>query len=161
MRYWLIIDNRQTGPLTVEEIAAGGYLRRDTPVWYEGLAGWVTAENVAELAALLTPPALPVVDVDFNAQQRVQTATGWVQAEPRRMPEEPKSYLLWSILTTILCCLPVGIVAIVMSSRVSSRYVQGDYEGALRASRAAEIWIIVTVVLGLVATPFQMAVAML
>lgn len=178
MKYWLIINNRQTGPLTAEEIAAGGYLRRDTPVWHEGLPNWITAGDVEELAALLTPPASPV-DV-FDAQHVTASApsapaevpivpadapvvaTGWMQAKPRRiMAKEPDTYLLWSILTTILCCLPTGIAAIVMSSRVSSRYSRGDYEGAVRASRAAELWIIVTVVLGLVAIPFQMVVTML
>ena len=61
----------------------------------------------------------------------------------------PPTYLAWSIAVTILCCLVGGIVAIVYSSQVSSRYIAGDYEGADYASRQARIWIIVSACVGL------------
>ena len=63
-------------------------------------------------------------------------------------PVMPKTYMLWAILSLILCCLPAGIVAVIMSSRVSAKFYEGDYEGARRASRNAEIWIIISFVLG-------------
>ncbi len=52
----------------------------------------------------------------------------------------PKTWLTESILTTIFCCLPFGIVAIVNASKVGSLYAQGDYEGALDASKKAQKW---------------------
>ena len=61
----------------------------------------------------------------------------------------PPTYLAWSIVMTILCCTIPGIVAIIFSAQVSSRFHQGDIEGAKRASRNAEIWIIVSFVLGI------------
>lgn len=68
----------------------------------------------------------------------------------RQVPAEPMpdTYLLWSVLITIFCCLIPGIVAIVYSSTVSSKYYQGDLEGARRASRYAQIWCIVSVIAG-------------
>lgn len=60
----------------------------------------------------------------------------------------PPTYMLWAILSLVLCCMPAGIVAVIMSSQVSSRYYRGDYEGARKASRNTEIWIIVSFVLG-------------
>ena len=66
------------------------------------------------------------------------------------MQPMPSTYLIWSILATVLCCFLPGIVAIVFSSQVSNKYFNGDIEGAKRASRMAEIWIIVSVVLGVV-----------
>ncbi len=60
----------------------------------------------------------------------------------------PPTYLVWSVVTTILCCLIPGIVAIIFSAQVSSKFYQGDIEGARRASRNAEIWIIISFVLG-------------
>lgn len=62
----------------------------------------------------------------------------------------PKTYLLWAVLATVLCCLIPGIVAIVFSSSVSSRYYAGDIEGARRASQRAQIWIIVSIVCGII-----------
>ena len=52
----------------------------------------------------------------------------------------PKSWLVESILVTIFCCLPFGIVGIVNASRVESRYYAGDIEGAMRASQEAGKW---------------------
>lgn len=52
-------------------------------------------------------------------------------------PFLPKSYLLESILVTLFCCLPLGIVGIVYASSVEDKYYRGDYFGAERASREA------------------------
>jgi hypothetical protein len=53
---------------------------------------------------------------------------------------KPKNWLVESIIVTILCCLPFGIVGIVYSSQVNSKYAAGDYEGALQASKSAGMW---------------------
>lgn len=60
----------------------------------------------------------------------------------------PPTNLVWSVLATVFCCFIPGIIAIVFSSQVSTRYFAGDIEGAKRASRNAEIWVIVSFVLG-------------
>lgn len=62
----------------------------------------------------------------------------------------PSTWLVWSVICTILCCFIPGIVAIVQSAKVSSKYYSGDIEGAKRASHNAEIWIIVSFVLGVI-----------
>ena len=61
----------------------------------------------------------------------------------------PDNYLVWSVVLTILCCLIPGIVAIIYSSSVSTKYYAGDIEGAKRASRNAQIWCIIAVVAGI------------
>lgn len=53
---------------------------------------------------------------------------------------QPKTWLVESILVTILCCLPFGIAGIVNAANVSSLYASGDYEGAERASAQAGKW---------------------
>ena len=63
---------------------------------------------------------------------------------------QPKNYLVESILITIFCCQPFGIVGIVFSSQVNSKYAIGDYEGALRASKEAKKWTTWGFVTGLV-----------
>ncbi len=62
----------------------------------------------------------------------------------------PNTYLVWSVLATVMCCLIPGIVAIIYSSKVSSRYYAKDYEGAKRASDMAQYWIIGSIVVGIV-----------
>ena len=53
---------------------------------------------------------------------------------------KPSSNLVWAILTTILCCLPFGIVSIVYASKVDSYWAQGNYPAAQDASKKAGTW---------------------
>jgi hypothetical protein len=50
------------------------------------------------------------------------------------------TYLPQAILTTLFCCLPFGIVAIVYAAQVNSKLAAGDYEGAMQASKSAKTW---------------------
>lgn len=50
------------------------------------------------------------------------------------------NYLVQSILLTIFCCLPAGIVAIVRAAQANSKSAAGDYDGALAAAKAARTW---------------------
>ena len=55
----------------------------------------------------------------------------------------PDNYLVWAILSTVLCCLPLGIASIVFSSQVNSKFAAGDLAGAQESSRRAKnfaIW---------------------
>lgn len=52
----------------------------------------------------------------------------------------PKTWMAESILVTIFCCLPFGIVGIVNASKVSSLYAQGNYTEAQQASSNAKKW---------------------
>ena len=54
----------------------------------------------------------------------------------------PDNYLVWAILTTILCCLPFGVVSIVYAAQVNSKWAMGDMAGAYEASRNARLWAI-------------------
>lgn len=66
------------------------------------------------------------------------------------IPPKPESYLVWSILSTICCCLPFGIVAIVYSAQVNSNYQAGLYNEAVKSSVNARTWVIASFVTGLV-----------
>lgn len=63
------------------------------------------------------------------------------------LPPMPNTYMVWAVIATILCSFIPGIVAIVFSSSVSTKYYAGNYEGAKKASDNAQIWIIVSIVL--------------
>lgn len=56
----------------------------------------------------------------------------------------PDNYLVWAILSTVLCCLPAGVVSIVKSSQVNSKWNAGDTAGAQEASRQARMWAIIS-----------------
>lgn len=50
----------------------------------------------------------------------------------------PENYLVWSILVTVLCCLPLGIVAIMKSTSVNSLWAAGQHSEAHKAAEDAK-----------------------
>lgn len=62
----------------------------------------------------------------------------------------PKNWLLESILVTLFCCLPFGILGIINASKVESRFFAGDIAGAQYASAEAKKWTVIGFWLGLV-----------
>jgi predicted secreted protein len=71
---------------------------------------------------------------------------------PQQPPgQAPNSHLVWSILVTLFCCLPFGIVAIVKSSQVNGLWAQGRYAEAQASADSARKWIIWGAVIGVVA----------
>ena len=50
------------------------------------------------------------------------------------------NHLVWAIVTTLFCCLPLGIVSIVYAAQVDGKRAAGDIEGAREASRKAGMW---------------------
>ncbi len=60
----------------------------------------------------------------------------------------PPNYLVWAILTTILCCLPFGVVSIVFASQVNSKWAVGDFDGAKISSKNAKTWVWVAFAVG-------------
>jgi hypothetical protein len=59
------------------------------------------------------------------------------------------THLVGAILSAFLCCVPLGIVAIVFAAMAEGRLRAGDYAGAVAQSEKARTWIVVSVVAGL------------
>jgi uncharacterized membrane protein YjgN (DUF898 family) len=59
---------------------------------------------------------------------------------PRGGGYPPKNYLVESVLVTVLCCLPLGIVAVIHAAKVEDLWRAGDHQGAMRASEEAKKW---------------------
>lgn len=65
-------------------------------------------------------------------------------------PNSVPNYLVQSILVTLCCCLPFGIVSIVYASGVNGKLQAGDYQGAVEASNKAKTWAWIGFGIGLV-----------
>lgn len=108
----------------------------------------------------------PVNPQSYGPQNPVQAPYPQAGQNPQmqyQAPREPMpdTYLVWSVIITILCCLIPGIIAIVYSASVSSKYYAGNIEGAKRASRNAQIWCIVSVVAGVIWATLYIPLALL
>ena len=76
---------------------------------------------------------------------------GWQGQPPGWQGQrEPDNYLVWAILCTVLCCLPLGIVSIVYSTKVSGLWAQGRYAEAQAAANNAKKWAIISAIVGAV-----------
>ena len=68
------------------------------------------------------------------------------------MPQKPVNwvpYLILSIISTLCCCLPFGVVGIVFSAKINSAMMAGNLEEAQNNAKMARIWIIVSFAIGL------------
>lgn len=85
------------------------------------------------------PPAIPVPPSE----------SGYISQNDDIPPLKPSNWLWQSIVATVLCCLPFGIVGIVFATRVDSLYYNKRYAEAEAASRKAKTWTLVAVVAGI------------
>lgn len=93
-----------------------------------------------------------------NPEPQPQPKWEW-QQEPKPIPEGaeiPPAYLVWAIISTVLCCIPLGIPAIVFSTKTRQAIKQGDLEKARKMSDRTQWFIILAIVLGLISMPLQL-----
>ena len=79
---------------------------------------------------------------------------------PAENPKCPPTNLVWAILATVLCCLPLGVVAIIYSTKVSQKYNEGDLAAAEHYSEVSAWWCIGTIVGGIILSPFVSLIQM-
>ena len=158
MQYWINHNGVQSGPVDADGIKELALTSR-AYVWHPGLSDWVKITQVPELEGLFE-----IVDEPATVGQPLQpqnTAPAQqpmnpqpVNTQPEGDPEPcPPTNLVWAIITTVLCCLPAGIVAIIYAMKVTSKYREGDIEGAKRASEVGAWWCIVSIILGILSMP--------
>ena len=72
--------------------------------------------------------------------------------------QQVPNYLVWSILVTLLCCLPLGIPAIIYAAQVNGKVQAGDYPGAMESSKKAKMWCWIACGVGIVANLIGVAI---
>lgn len=120
--YYVDSQGKQCGPFEKEILKQVG-ITPSTLVFTEGMSAWTPASQVPDLASIFVPGPNPVC---------------------------PSSYMWLGILSTLLCCLPLGIVSIVYASKVNTLWLSGHYEEAKKASDKAQDWGIASVLVGIV-----------
>lgn len=140
-QYYYTDGKERFGPFTLEQLRERN-ITGDTLVWKEGMADWMPAKNVAEFQSLLFPSDT------FQTSSTNPVAPPFT---PAPVPGgAPKNWLVESILVTILCCLPLGIVGIIHATKVESLWNSGQRDAALKASQDAGKWVKIAFFSGLV-----------
>lgn len=78
-----------------------------------------------------------------EAQESAQQTAGQASGE-NWVP-----YLVLAIISTVCCCPPFGIVAIVYAARINNAIIANDSAEAQRAAGNARIWLIVAYAVGI------------
>lgn len=170
-KYFYTDGANNFGPFTLEELRLKN-ITRETQVWFQGMSNWESAGNVPELNELfkLVPPPREGFNVnypetrvnqpDYNQPPpRANVNVNYGENAGRRIP--PKTWLVESILATLFCCLPLGIVGIVNATSVESKFQAGDIQGATLASENAKKWTVISIVLGIVGGFIAFGIGML
>lgn len=176
MEYWVSINNNQVGPMSLDEVIALNP-SADMLVWHPGMPDWDKAANLPELAHLFGADYEECVDSQTieTEPQPEQTIEEPVQepapkaedVKPQPLQETaptepcPPNYLVWTVLVTVMCCVPLGVISLIYSSQVKTKYNAGDIEGAKKASSKTELWLILAFVLGLIYQPFSVVMSLL
>ena len=178
MQYWINHNGVQTGPVDLEGLKQMG-LTSAAYVWHEGLSDWVKITQVPELQGMYDVPGMafgqpqPVeqsapVEAGVTAPPVPETTVAVERQpyQPQQQPYQPQyaggqpaepcppTNLVWAVISTVLCCIPAGIVAIFYATKVTKKYQTGDIEGAKRASEVGAWWCIAAIILGIICQPF-------
>lgn len=142
-RFFYSDGAEQFGPYSLEELKEKD-IQPDTLVWYQGLDEWTPAIDAALLREELGLYHKPVIDIsDDELEKELEQA---IRTEEVISPHSgsqrgiPKVWLVESILVTIICCQPLGIVGIIFGAQVEPKYRAGDLEGAKKASDMAGLF---------------------
>jgi len=166
MQYWINHNGVQSGPVDLDAIKQMG-LTSSAYVWHEGLTDWVKITQIPELQGLfdmaqdhVEPSTGTVVGQPYEAPQPQQQSQPQYVEQPNQAKEPcPPTNLVWAIITTVLCCIPAGIIAIVYALKVTNKYREGDIEGAKRASETGAWWCIASIILGILTMPLSFMIS--
>ncbi|NWK54018.1 CD225/dispanin family protein [Verrucomicrobiaceae bacterium N1E253] len=148
MDWYYSQNGAQHGPVPEQELKnliANQQIRTTDMAWHDGMPNWLPISQVPELAALAAPQTTPTAaSAPGQAVAAQPSPYQTPQAAPQFNTGAPQhhipNYLWQSIVVTLLCCLPAGIVAIVYAAKVDGLKAAGDWHAAKAASDNAKTW---------------------
>lgn len=151
--YFAMIGGERVGPFSIEGLIERG-LKRDTPVWKNGMSDWMPASSRSDIMEVLdrrcgVPPYNPYGGAAYGMPPRVP-------ADPYGAGRNVKhsEWLTWAIVGTVIgflfSCIGVifGIIGIVQANKANNFYAQGNNVGGDMADSSAKTMTVISLVLG-------------
>ena len=105
----------------------------------------------------IVPPVPPMPEIP----PMLEPSAPPVPSVPAPSEAEAPTNLVWAVIVTVMCCQITGIIAIVYGAMTSTANSAGNYEKARHYSDIAQIWVMVSIALGLVYMPVALLMMML
>lgn len=140
MSWYYSKNGTQLGPVTEQELSekvSGGEVSASDLIWKEGMPDWKPASQVPEFSGMISNVPAPT---NSGGTGNIPMAQPPAYSSSQFHPNIP-NYLWQSIVSTILCCMPFGVVAIVYAAKVDGLVARGDIAGAEAASKSAKTWV--------------------
>ena len=145
--YYIVENNQQAGPFTLDQLAAKG-ITPETNVWTDGMSNWTPASQVSELQSLFAPQPAPQPQYAPQPEPEPQPDYSSSYSSPEEQGPMPKDWKIPSIIliaVSIFCCglcsgivnLALGVMALLESNKIEGLYRQGNYAAAQEASDKA------------------------
>lgn len=178
-KYWVNIDGIQSGPISRGELADMDFNPEVTYVWHQELDDWHRIDQLSEFADIVagksvqqsvTPPPVPSepempivppMPPMPEIPPMLEPSAPPVPPVPAPSEAEAPTNLVWAVIVTVMCCQITGIIAIVYGAMTSTANSAGNYEKARHYSDIAQIWVMVSIALGLVYMPVALLMMML
>lgn len=186
-KYWVNIDGIQSGPISRDELANIDFNPEVTYVWHEELDDWQRIDRLSEFADIVAAKQKAAAESaersensesSENSEQSEESEDSESSVTPPPVPQPPMpqppmpqppvapeaeapTNLVWAVIATVMCCQITGVIAIVYGAMTSSANSAGNYEKARRYSDIAQIWVMVSIVLGLIYMPIALLMMML
>lgn len=177
-KYWVNIDGIQSGPISRDELANIDFNPEVTYVWHEELDDWQRIDRLSEFADIVAAKQKATAEHSGHSGQSESSEHSEHSVTPPPVPQPPVAQppmpqppvapeaeaptnLVWAVIATVMCCQITGVIAIVYGAMTSSANSAGNYEKARRYSDIAQIWVMVSIVLGLIYMPIALLMMML
>lgn len=76
-------------------------------------------------------------------------------------PANIENHLAKAIFSTVCCCVPFGIAAIIFAAQVKGKIEQGDIQGAQESADRADLWSNLSIGIGFVLIIIQAVISFL
>lgn len=141
--FYLNSNNEQAGPISPEDFGRYG-VSETTMIWKQGMPNWVRAGQIPELSSFFHTPPIPVGGNTHNSR------TNGFSGQNQYKPIKPDNNMAWAVLSTVLCCMPIGIYSVIQASKVNGLYNSGFYDEAQHMADEAKKWAGIGAIAGLV-----------
>ncbi len=154
MEWYYASNGQQQGPVSQEqliELFKKGEVKTSDLVWNESMTDWVAFGNVPALNQSGAAPSGAVPSQVPPDQGPIPAAAGGAAAAstgtqvvgssvPSAGGANIPNYLWQSIVCMVLCCLPLGIPALIFATKVKPAVEMGRLDDAREASKKAKMW---------------------